>query len=159
MNETIQEWASAHNACAEARAWIIGKTWEEVYAKCDKASWLIWVFARTQPDKRLVVRAAGTIANTVRHLMQDPRSIAAVDAALAYGRGEIGYRELNAAADAAYTAAYSAYSTYTAANAAAYTAAYSAEFSSDAAYTATYTAANADLFRRTITFVQWKGKE
>ena len=141
MNETIQEWASAHNACAEARAWIIGKTWEEVYAKCDKASWLIWVFARTQPDKRLVVRAAGTIANTVRHLMQDPRSIAAVDAALAYGRGEIGYRELNAAADAAYTAAYSA------------------EFSSDAAYTATYTAANADLFRRTITFVQWKGKE
>jgi|YNPMSStandDraft_2_1061718.scaffolds.fasta_scaffold08540_5 hypothetical protein len=58
----------------------------------------------TQVRRRVL--AAGLVANRVRHLMTDKDSIAAVDAAIAFGLGKIGLDELNRAAAAAYEAAY-----------------------------------------------------
>jgi hypothetical protein len=88
---------------------------------------LLYPDFNTHPQQvRRRVLAAGLVANRVRHLMTDKDSIAAVDAAIAFGKGKIGLDELNRAAAAAYTAAY--YAPVTAVNAA-----YAAAFAADAA--------------------------
>ena len=144
-------------ACEEAADWASGKTWEEVYSSCHRGDWLLWLFAKTNPDNlQELTLAKGHCANTIRHLMKDERSISAVDAAIAYGEGKITKEELDVAAYAAYayaayaaTAAYAVYAaaaaafaSFAAANAAAY-----AAFASYAAYAtddaATYAATGA----------------
>ena len=104
------------NACDDARIWASGKSWKEIYDTCHRGDWLLWLFRKTNGDKRLLTLAKGHCANTVRHLMKDERSIKAVDAAIAYGEGIIGDDELAAAyaaaaasADAAAYAAAAAY--------------------------------------------------
>ena len=93
-------------ACPEACIWAKGKTWAEIYSTCERGDWMLWLFVRTNPcNKRLRTLAAGRCANTVRHLMTDPRSIAGADAAIAYGEGRIGIAALRKAADAAWAAA------------------------------------------------------
>jgi hypothetical protein len=129
------------DACEDARIWAADKSWEEVYNTCDRGDWMLWLFKKTNPDDlQLLTLVKGHCANTVRHLMKDERSIKAVDAAIAFGLGEITKDELDAAADAAaYAAAYAAAAAaaYAAADAAAaYAAAYAA-----AAYAAAYAAA------------------
>ncbi|MBK8150844.1 MAG: hypothetical protein IPK58_22235 [Acidobacteria bacterium] len=85
-------------ACPEAREWAKGKTWTEIYSTCERGDWLLWLFVRTNPrNKRLRTLAAGRCANTVRHLMTDPRSLAIADAAIAYGEGRIGIAALHKA--------------------------------------------------------------
>ena len=125
------------NACKEAKEWAAGKSWQEIYATCHRGDWLLWLFALVNPEsRRELTLAKGHCANTVRHLMKDPRSVAAVDAAIAYGEGRIGDAELAAAAyaaaaaDDAYAAADAAYA---AAAAAADDAAYAAAADADAA--------------------------
>jgi hypothetical protein len=79
--------------------------------------------------------------------MKDPRSIAAVDAAIAYGEGKIDDKELADAAYAAYVAAYAdaTAAAYAAAAAAAYTTAtYAANATNAAAYNAADAATAAD---------------
>jgi len=113
------------NACKDAREWAGDKSWEEIYNTCHRGDWLLWLFKRTNPDDlQPLTLAKGHCANTVRHLMEDERSLKAVDAAIAFGEGKISGEELNtSAAAAAYAAAsdayaYAAYAAY-AANAAA----------------------------------------
>jgi len=102
----MEELLTKLRACDEAKEWAEGKSWQKVYATCHRGDWLLWLFARTNPDsKRELTLAKGHCANTVRHLMKDPRSIAAVDAAIAYGQGDIDDKELADAAAAAYDAA------------------------------------------------------
>ena len=128
-------------ACKEAREWAEGMSWQEVYATCHRGDWLLWLFARTNPNnRRELTLAKGHCANTVRHLMKDPRSIAAVNAAIAYGEGKIDDKEL---ADAGYAAAYAA-NAYAAAYATATAAAYAAAATTAAdAYDAYIAAADA----------------
>jgi hypothetical protein len=144
------------NACEEAIEFAKTKSsWQEVYSECDRGDWLLWLFAKTNPDDvRLLILAKGKCAETVKHLMKDERSIAAVEAAIAYGQGKISKKELDkftaaahtahaaAAAAAAFAATHAADTAYThtaAAHAAAAhaAAAYSANAYSAAAYSAT----------------------
>ena len=107
----FQELLIELNACESAREWAEGKTWAEAYNTCYRGDWLLWLFARTNPDdlQRLTL-AKGHCANTVRHLMKDERSIKAVDIAIAFGEGRATIEELKVAyAAAAYAAAYAAY--------------------------------------------------
>ena len=98
------------NACQEAREWAGDKTWEEVYITCHRGDWLLWLFARTNPDDlQLLTLAKGHCVNTVRHLMEDTRSIKAVDTAIAFGEGRATREELDAAAAAAADAADAAF--------------------------------------------------
>ena len=127
----FQELLIELNACESAREWAEGKTWAEAYNTCYRGDWLLWLFARTNPDdlQRLTL-AKGHCANTVRHLMKDERSIKAVDIAIAFGEGRATIEELKvayaAAADAAaYAAAYAA---------AAYAAAYAAYAADESAW-------------------------
>jgi len=139
------------DACQEARDWAADKSWEEVYNTCHRGDWLLWLFKNTNPnDLQLLTLAKGHCANTVRHLMEDERSLQAVDAAIAFGEGKISREELDAAAAAASAAAsaaayipaaaYAAYADYAAA---AYAASIAAAYSSSTAYISAASAASA----------------
>ena len=66
---------------------------------------MLWLAQKLGVDVRVLTLAKGLCADTVRHLMKDPRSVVAIDAAIAFGRGEMGEKELDAAArDAAHSA-------------------------------------------------------
>lgn len=102
---TIQEKLRKLKACEEARQWARGKTWQQIYETCHRGDWLLWLFAKTNPnDIRLLTLAKAKCANTVRHLMKDDRSKNAVDVAIAFGEGVATRKELDTAAYAAYTA-------------------------------------------------------
>ena len=114
------------HACKEAREWAGDKTWEEIYTTCHRGDWLLWLFARTNPEDKLqLILAAAHCVNTVRNLMRDERSRKAIDIAIRYGEGNATDGELADAADAASAA-------YAAADAAA-SAAYAAYAAADAA--------------------------
>jgi hypothetical protein len=128
------------NACKEATDWCAENkftTIEEAWEKCERGDWMLWLYRKLYPNNlRELTLAKGHCANTVRHLMTDPRSINVVDAAIAFGAGKISKVELRAstaayAASAADVAAYAA--AYTASTAAS-TAAYAASAAADAAY-------------------------
>ena len=129
------------HACKEAREWAGDKTWEEIYTTCHRGDWLLWLFARANPEDKLqLILAAAHCVNTVRNLMRDERSRKAIDIAIRYGEGNATDGELADAADAASAA-------YAAANAAA-SAAYAASAASaaSAAYAAAYAAADAAAY-------------
>ena len=123
------------NACADAREWAEGKSWKEIYDTCHRGDWLLWLFAKTNPnDVQLLTLAKGHCANTVRHLMRDGRSIKAVDAAIAFGEGMMTREELKNAADTGNAAYVAAAHAYTAAYvAAAHAAAHAADAAAAAA--------------------------
>ena len=102
------------NACQPAREWADDKTIEEIWATCHRGDWMLWLARKLNIDKRVLTLAKGHCANTVRHLMKDERSIAAVDMAIKYGEGNATDSELAAAADAAYDATADAYDAYAA---------------------------------------------
>jgi hypothetical protein len=130
------------DACEDARIWADDKSWEEVYNTCHRGDWLLWLFKKTNPDDlQLITLAKGHCANTVRHLMKDERSIKAVDAAIAFGLGEITKEELDAAAAAAYASADAAYVSAADADADAAYAAAAAAYASAAADASAYAAA------------------
>ena len=94
------------HACKEAREWAGDKTWEEIYTTCHRGDWLLWLFARANPEDKLqLILAAAHCVNTVRNLMRDERSRKAIDIAIRYGEGNATDGEL---ADAAAYAAYAA---------------------------------------------------
>lgn len=124
-------------ACSAAKKWASGKSWKEVYDSCHRGDWLLWLYVRSKDyNFQKVTLAKGLCANTIRHLLKDERSIKGVDAAIAFGKGEISIDELDAsavaalaasgrAADAA-NAAFAATSAFAAASAAASAAAIAA---------------------------------
>lgn len=84
-------------ACDDAKEWALGKSWREVYDTCHRGDWLLWLYRMSKGyDLQKLTLAKGLCANTVRHLMRDERSLKAVDAVIAFGRGEINIDELNA---------------------------------------------------------------
>jgi len=150
-------------ACEPALEWAGNKTWEEVYNTCHRGDWLLWLHNRTnKEDLQVRTLAKGHCANTVRYLMQDERSLKAVDTAIAFGEGRSTRAELDASyydavdgARAAYAATYAAYSA-----AAAY-ASYSVSVATDddativAADTSQNQKETADIVRKYIPIELW----
>ena len=134
-------------ACGPAIDWAGDKTIEEIWATCHRGDWMLWLARKLDIDKRVLTIAKGHCANTVRHLMKDERSIAAVDMAIKYGEGNATDSELAAAAAAAAAAdaaaAAAAYAAYATAAAAADAAAAAAAYAADAAAAAAADAAAA----------------
>jgi len=120
------------DACDDAIAWVGDRDLPAAWNECERGDWMIWLASRSGVDLRTLTAAKAACAEYARPYMKDERSIAALDAAHAFGRGEMSEGELSASADAAYAAAYAAY-------ASAY-AAY-AYFAADAAYAAADAAA------------------
>ena len=139
-----QELLISMNACEAAIDWVADKTPEEAWEQCHRGDWMLWFYARKYPENiRELTLAKGHCANTVRNLMEDPRSIAAVDAAINYGLGKMTDLELKLAAYAAANAANAADYAADAAYAAAYAANYAADYAADAAAYAAYAARSA----------------
>jgi hypothetical protein len=108
------------NPCYDALLWYESQpSTEEAWNNCHRGDWMLWIAKKLNVNIRVLTLAKGLCANTVRHLMKDERIIKAVNAAIAYGKGEIDDEELREAAYAAdyatYAAAYAAYATYAAA--------------------------------------------
>ena len=119
-------------------------TLEQFLNTCERGDWILRLFARTNKESlREITLAKGHCANTVRHLMKDERSIAAVDVAIKFGNGEASVEELNAAAAEADDARAYAYAAR-AAEADALGAAYAALGAAYAAYVAAYAYAYPD---------------
>lgn len=75
---------------------------KHVYDTCDRGDWLCWWFNKANPnDTRLFTLVKAHQANMVRGLYKDPRSLQAIDTAIAFGEGRASLEELNAAAKAA----------------------------------------------------------
>ena len=116
------------------------KTLREAWDHCPRGDWMLWLAQKVKVGVRILTLAKGLCANTVRQLMKDPRSVVAIDAAIAFGRGEMGKKELDVAAYAAYAAAYAADAAYAAAAYAAYAAADADDADDDADDAAAYAA-------------------
>lgn len=138
------------NACTDALDWAGNKTWKEIYNTCHRGDWLLWLFQKTNPNNlRELTLAKGHCANTVVHLMNDKRSVNAVEVAIKFGEGKASKKELDYASHAAAAVDYTAASASATASAyAAYVASSSDSFTSSspaytfyAAYSA-YTAAD-----------------
>ncbi len=159
-------------ACQDAREWAEGKSWKEVYDSCHRGDWLLWLYVRSKDyNFQKVTLAKGLCANTIRHLLKDERSIKGVDAAIAFGKGEISIDELDAsvvaalaasgrAADAA-NAAFAATSAFAAASAAASAASAAASAAAIAAADANAAKKQnqqmtADIVREVLPFEIWE---
>lgn len=69
-------------------------TFEDFWSACHRGDWMLWLAAHLCVDDRLLTKAKALCANTVRHLMRDERSAAAVNAALWYADGKISRAQL-----------------------------------------------------------------
>ena len=140
---TFQEYLSNINACSPARQWVGDRTFEQAWRECERADWMCWIIQYSgQFDRKTVVLLAATMANTVRHLMKDQRSIDAVDTALRYGRAVSTEEDLS-------NAVWAADAADAMADAAAWAAAWAAEAEAEAAEAAWAAAnkRNADIVR------------
>lgn len=98
---------------------------------------------------RLFTLVKGHQANTVRHLIKDAKSLAAIDAAIAFGKGKINKEKLEKAADEAKTV-YAPFAAFAAFAANSYAAFAVDTFAYDSAYEETYQRETADIFRKFI---------
>ena len=119
-------------ACSSALDWQGDKSLRCAYHTCQRGDWMLWMAARLEVDRKLIVRAACDCARLAWEL-QDTAGHAAIETAEAWCHGEATIEQVQAAAYAAF-AADAAADAYAAA--AAYAAAYAA-----AAYAAAYAAA------------------
>lgn len=88
MNELL----SSLGACREAMIWSKNKSWKEVYETCPRGDWLLWLFARTNPDdSELLISVKNRCANTVRHLITKEISRNAATAYAAYAAAYAAY--------------------------------------------------------------------
>lgn len=93
------------NACQEAINWVGEKSLQEAWDTCPRGDWMLWLYQRMYPNNlKELTLAKGHCANTVRHLMNNKRSLRAVDVAIAFGEGRATRDELDASAEAAYAA-------------------------------------------------------
>ena len=158
-------------ACAEAVDWARTQPdAKTAWGACQRGDWMLWLAGRAGVDRKQVVLAACDCAEpALVHLADDASLLAcvwAIDSARRWARGETDSREVEAAAYAAYDAAYDAaaayaavayaaayaadaYAAYAAYAAAAAAAAYAAAYDA-AAYAAAYAATSADLVREHI---------
>jgi hypothetical protein len=133
------------HACDPARSWVRAHpnlTPEQLWRACPDGSWLLWIAARLDVDRRYIVVAACACAQGVLHLVPEgeDRPRVAVETAIRWTQGLATLDEVRSAATAA---AYAATATATADAADAADAATAADAAA-AAYAATATATAAD---------------
>ncbi len=150
----------------------------EAWAQCERADWMLWLAARAEVDRKLVVLVACDCARTAlpiwtKRYPDDGRALAAIETAERWTRGEATIEDVRAArrdaaaadaaadadaadaaaadadADAAYAAADAAAAAFAAASAAAaYAAAYAADAYAAAAAYAARRATRASMLRQ-----------
>ena len=111
-------------ACAEARHAADGKSLREAWTTCERGDWLLWLAAKIDIDRKIIVRAACDCARTALKYVKEgeTRPLKAIETAEAWCEGKATIEEVRAAAYAAYAyaadadaAAYAAADAYAAA--------------------------------------------
>lgn len=93
-------------ACEEGLEWADAQTdYRTAWKNCERADWMLWTASKLNVDLRKIMLAKVACARTVQHLMKDERSLAALDVAEKFGKGEATSEELDAAVLAAVLAA------------------------------------------------------
>jgi len=129
------------NTCSEGIEFVSKHdSLESAWNACERGDWMLWLAAKVKVPIKTLTLAKGLCVNTVRHLMKDERSIAAVDAAIAFGRGKITEEELETTRKVAVAADHLYFADRLAAADAAAVAAYAAAYAADAAAYADYAA-------------------
>tara|TARA_R110000868_G_scaffold270804_5_gene530266 strand:- start:1151 stop:1630 length:480 start_codon:yes stop_codon:yes gene_type:complete len=120
--KTLENFLLKNVACEDGFDFAKNLTLEQFLNTCDRGDWILWLFAKINPNSlRELTLAKGHCANTVRHLMNDERSLEAVDVSIKFGEGKATRKQLDFAAANASSAANAAYvvaNAYAAANAA-----------------------------------------
>jgi hypothetical protein len=124
-------------------------SFEDAWNACARGDWMLWIAARLKVDYRILILAKSRCARTVIHLMEDERSMNAVEVSELYGLGKASKEELmkadKGAKDAYIASASASASGYTAS--ASYAAAAASASSSDSFYSASaYDAAVAAFY-------------
>ena len=147
------------NACGEGMEWLADQTAEDAWATCQRGDWMLWVGSRCGVDLQTITLTKVKCARLVQHLMQDQRSLDALDVAEQFALGNATRKQLAAAASTAGHASYDAAAdAYAAADAAAdatdayaaYAAAYAADAAADYATREKILTQCADICRKTI---------
>jgi hypothetical protein len=103
--KTLKIFLEKHDACLDGFEFAKDLTLEQFLETCERGDWILWLFARTNPESLSeLTLAKGHCANTVRHLMTDKRSVEAVEVAIAFGEGRATREKLNVVAADAYAA-------------------------------------------------------
>ena len=82
------------------------QTFNEFWSNCTRADWMILLAEKLKVEKKLLVKTSGRCAATVKHLMNDKRSLDALQACEDYGNGKINDDELSVFAASANDAIY-----------------------------------------------------
>ncbi len=144
MTKTLKNFLKEHSACSDGYLFAKDLTLQEFLKTCQRGDWSLWLFKKSNPNSlKELTLTKGHCAATAIHLMKDDASKKAVQAAIDFGEGKIGRKELDASASAAYTAASAAAAAASAAAAAAYTAASAAAAAAYPAYAAAAAASSA----------------
>ncbi len=81
---------------ADLQEWAEGKSFDDIFFKCPKGEWLLYLFQNTNPDDlRMLTLVKGYCANTIRFFIQNERIRKAIDAAIDYGLGKISLNKLS----------------------------------------------------------------
>ena len=98
--KTLKTFLEKHDACKDGFkfSWQLSAkdlTLKEFLETCERSGWILWLFARTNPESlKELTLAKAHCANTVRRLMTNPRSLNAVDVAIKFGEGKATKEEL-----------------------------------------------------------------
>ena len=104
----LENFLTKNKACSNGFEYAKDMTLTEFYNNCNRGDWIIWLFSKTNAnDTKALVLVAAHCANACRHLLEDERSLKAIEAAMnseSYSEVQL-YEIYDAAADAAYYAA------------------------------------------------------
>ena len=96
--KTLKELLSELKSQYEFIEWVNDKTIEQVVKECDRGGWLMFLVVKLELDRRKAIATNGHIANTVRHLMKDERSVKYVDLCMNFEDTSISFEELKTCA-------------------------------------------------------------
>jgi hypothetical protein len=81
-------------ACNGSIDWVGDKTIEQAVEHCYRGDWMIWIAKTIGVDDRKLTLAKGLCAQTFMFMMREDQSKKAIQAAIDYGNGLIGDKEL-----------------------------------------------------------------
>jgi hypothetical protein len=104
-NAEFLNWLRCQSTYTPLLEWLSDRDLVTAWSECERADWMIWLLIRTDCGLRVLTAAKAAAAEVARPRMVHPLSVSALDAAHAFGRGEIDEDVLVLASYAACSAA------------------------------------------------------
>jgi hypothetical protein len=95
------------DACSEAVTWVKGKTSNAAWKRCERADWMLWLLARVDVDRKIIVCIVCDCAEMALQYVPagEDRPRLAIEMARKWTKGEVSLDEVRSAANAAANAA------------------------------------------------------